>query len=672
MSLNFLNPHLFWLSALVLVPILLHLFARTKPPVYRFSSVEFLKRIVKKTTRLKKPQDLLLLILRTLAVAALIAAFLQPLLFTQEKLSGLFQKKNLVLVVDASASMAYVEGAQTRFAKACAEAGELLTGLSAGDRANIVWLKAEPEAVFPDELASNLGYLRDRLRRAEVTYERGSIEKAFSLANELLAGTEGKREVCVVSDFQKSSWEEFEPTLPDDTDLIHVKIGRENAGNLAVTRLSTRPDRPIVGEELVVDAEVANFSDTDAETTIFSEAGENRRSRNLSVPAGQTATAIFRHNLTKAGPVRAKASLAEDGFPGDDQRSAAVQVRPYLRLAVVEGDDAQTAKLWTRAAQSLGWAVPERLDAVDLAEGKADEFDVVLLSGLGSGDGATFPESTKVILLPSIGDFGRTPGSAPPGMAESATDEPLSVRKEKAQDGLFTLSATGNDAGVLDLFRGDEAAALDGPAGTDRLLFDKPVGGGPLLVYGDEAPAVVRSRTNRFLWMIPLDETTGNFAGRAGFVPFFAELLLADRSAGGGGAGDIDYEPGETVFWQAGETVVDRDDLEVFSANGEPIEFSEADGGRFSPGSVASPQVLEWRSNGKPLGLSVVNFPASESNLETLSLVEAENFASVVVSGGGEVRNLRDGLKLWPWLLGGAVVFLLLETGVVLWSAATP
>ena len=34
MSLNFLNPHLFWLLAFAAVPLLLHLFARTKPPVY--------------------------------------------------------------------------------------------------------------------------------------------------------------------------------------------------------------------------------------------------------------------------------------------------------------------------------------------------------------------------------------------------------------------------------------------------------------------------------------------------------------------------------------------------------------------------------------------------------------------------------------------------------------
>ncbi len=291
MSLDFLNSNLLWLLALVCIPLLLHLFARSKPPVYEFSSVEFLRKIIRETMRLKKPQDYLLLALRTLAVLALLGVFLRPLLFTQEKLSGLFQKKNLVAIVDASASMAYVEGAQTRFATACAETSELLSGLSANDRANVVWLKRQPESVFPDELASNLGYLKDQLRRAPVTAEHGSPEKAFALAVKLLEDTEGKREICVVSDFQRSAWADFKPDLPEGVDLVYVRIGNKEASNRAITKLTVEPAQPVVGEELTILAEVRNFSSEAIETTIFSEAGESRESRNISLPAGVVTTA---------------------------------------------------------------------------------------------------------------------------------------------------------------------------------------------------------------------------------------------------------------------------------------------------------------------------------------------------------------------------------------------
>ena len=73
--------------ALVLVPLLLHLFARSKPPQYRFSSLEFILRIIRQTVRIKRPQDWLLLLIRTLLFAAIILLFLQPLFFSKRRLS---------------------------------------------------------------------------------------------------------------------------------------------------------------------------------------------------------------------------------------------------------------------------------------------------------------------------------------------------------------------------------------------------------------------------------------------------------------------------------------------------------------------------------------------------------------------------------------------------------
>ncbi len=661
MSINLLNPQLLWLLLLGLVPLLLHLFARTKPPVYQFSSVEFLRKIIRKTMRLKKPQDYLLLALRTLAVLALIGMFLRPLLFSQEKLSGLFQKKNLVVIVDASASMAFVEGAQTRFATACAEASNLLSGLSGRDTANVIWLKSEPEAVFPDEMAANLGYLRDQLRRGTVTTERGANEKAFSLAMRLLEEAEGKREICVVSDFQKETWEEFDPSIPDSIDLIHVKVGDKRAGNRAVIQLSFEPSRPVVGEELSVYAEVKNFSTESIETTVFSEVGESRRSQNISLPAGGSSTATFRHTLNSAGALPVKVSLAEDSFPGDDQRYLSLNVRPYLRVGLVVGDDPETAKLWTRAAQSLRWAVPEFVTPSQLSE----DFDVVLLSGAKLDPQIEFPATTKVIALPPSGDalpLWKSMG----GKSEDAR----SVSKVSPDDSPYSIEVASNESPLFELFRSGEHGSLNGLAGSSRLTMSGTAEGDILLQYADGAPALIKLDTNRYWWMSPLTDGPGNFAGRVEFVPFFAELLLADRNTGNRNLNSVDYEPGETLFWNPDEEIA-AGKLKLVGSSDEELEFSVGEGNQFSAGPMNAPGIFDWQANSKTVGYSAVNFPVTESNLETLSLEDAESSASVAVQGGDEVRYLRDGMKLWPWLLAAAFLFILLETGVVLWAAKT-
>lgn len=675
MSLIFQNSYLLPLLLLAVVPLLLHLFARTKPPQYEFSSVEFLRKIVRKTMRLRKPQDILLLILRTLAVLALIGMFLKPLWFSQNKLPGLFEKKNLVLIIDASASMAWVEGSQTRFASACAEASEILSGLSSRDRANVIWLKAEPEAVFPDELASNIGYLKDRVRRAKVSYERGARDKAFQIATKLLAdANDGKREICVVSDFQRSGWEGFEPPNLADVTLIHVKIGHQDGANLAVTKMDFEPKRPVVGEVFTITAEVENFSDEEVQTTLFSEVDESRRSENVTVPAGGKTLVSIRHHLGKAGAFPVKVSLAEDSFPADDQRSLVVDVRPYLRVGILSDDDPRTAKMWTRAIQSLGWAVPEWLTEADLENGKTSDFDIIFLAGWKGNSKVTFPPHTTVVCLPGKGDA----SLAWQQLADKDGGTMQMVLDQKKETPARLSIAKPEDA-VFDLFRKGEHGSVEGIAGTSRLISTSPTTGEVLLAWQDGQPALTRVSPKRYWWTIPLSSESNNWAGRVEFVPFLGELILSQRTNGGlsglgglesGRNASLDFETGDIVFWQApGEMQADA--LEALGPDGNTFAPRAEPGGRFSAGPVGMPGVVEWLSDEVTAGYSSVNFPAIESNLETLTLAEVESRASLAVDGGGKVRDLREGISLWPWLLAAAVGFLMIESATMLWAAKT-
>ena len=65
MSLFFQQPWLFPLLALAGLPLLVHLLSRTRPPVYRFSNLEFLQRVIRRTARFRRPQEFRLRITRT-------------------------------------------------------------------------------------------------------------------------------------------------------------------------------------------------------------------------------------------------------------------------------------------------------------------------------------------------------------------------------------------------------------------------------------------------------------------------------------------------------------------------------------------------------------------------------------------------------------------------------
>jgi len=122
----FLNfPALIWLMALAVIPLLVHLFAKSRPPEHAFSDLSFLKKIMKKTNRYRKPKDRMVLILKD-----------------PNDIVG--ADDNVIFIIDQSASMSAQEGSTTRFSEACNEASILMDEMNP-DQSNIIWMKSTRE-----------------------------------------------------------------------------------------------------------------------------------------------------------------------------------------------------------------------------------------------------------------------------------------------------------------------------------------------------------------------------------------------------------------------------------------------------------------------------------------------------------------------------------------------
>ena len=122
MSFLLTSPQWLWALLIPLLPIVVHLIARTLPPKYHFSSLKFLDQIIKKSARWQKPKDILILLFRCLALLAVILTILGlTLLSTSDKPSAT-AKTTCILLVDRSASMMAKEGGTSRFQTATQKA----------------------------------------------------------------------------------------------------------------------------------------------------------------------------------------------------------------------------------------------------------------------------------------------------------------------------------------------------------------------------------------------------------------------------------------------------------------------------------------------------------------------------------------------------------------------
>ncbi|MGD9611453.1 MAG: VWA domain-containing protein [Kiritimatiellia bacterium] len=662
MSLAFVNLVLAPLAALALIPLLVHLFARSRPPRYAFSSLEFLRRVMRQTLRVKRPRDWIVLLLRTLLALGLVALFLRPI--ARSGASGSpFERRHVVVVIDRSASMGALAGGRSRFAAACAEASELLADLGRRDAANVVWMDASPDAVFP-ELGPNVPYLLDAVRVASVSFEAADVEQALHLALAMLRDADGSREIDVVSDFQATAWRDFR--LPDLEGVSLVAVpadGRPPAANVALTDLALTPAEPLPGESVSVSCTVWNYGGNPVRPSLFLRAGEFRQSRELFLAPWSRAAVQFDVSFPAAGDYAVVAEGSEDGFAADNARHAVARVRPHLRAAVV-GPRTPTAEIWERALRALGLFHVENHASLATLEGDEDALVAADWNGeqperlrQAARQGAAVvcapaPGLEASALYALLSSDSPVPEHSAP-LARHAPSTPLRLHVAAPDDPLFALFSQG---AYGDPARGSFHAAL--------ALPPLPPDAVALLSYDAGLPALARlGRDSLYLWNLDLDPANTDWPQYAAFLPLFGELFLGPRSRT---SGHDDHVPGIPIPLDVPPgTPVDVQTLSGMDAPPQRLASAPDAPIRLLP---AAPGLFEWRSpEAERRGLLAVNLLPGESDLRPLPDDDVRGNLSSTLVSGRRARDLREGVEAWPWMLALCLAWALLE-GLALWN----
>ncbi|MDX1679277.1 MAG: BatA and WFA domain-containing protein [Akkermansiaceae bacterium] len=647
MNLSFQNPALFGLLGLAVLPLVVHLVSRVKPPTHPFSNVDFLRKVVAYRTRFKAPKDWLLLLVRCLAVLLLMAAFLLPLLRSEKAiLPG--EQRNVVIVVDRSASMAAREGATTRFEVATAKAAQLLAELDA-DLANIVWIDSFPDSVLP-EPAPNTTLLRDELLKQTPSHETGAIERAIEIASSQLVQTAGRLELHIISDFQESAWKDLQLQLPENIHVNFEAVTRTAPDNLSVDSIIATPRQPVAGQEIRVQCRVTNHSNQPRRSELTLDAGGSRQSQTLSVPAGGEAEASFRLRVSRIGMLPVTAEISGDGFPQDNQRHTVVQVRESIQLAVAAPADHPATSALSQVATALPW-LDVIADATIEASPSCDILWVPEWDGTKRELLARAREKCALVLTP-------TRGCKAESLAEVTGREFPAHSKLKLQrkgEGWQILPDEEHDA--FKLFRDGQYG--NPMAGSYQLRTQVSDAGSLSVVarYNDGHPAILETRAHQTLIMLfPMDAEHSSWRLEDPFLPAIGELLL--HLAPQGGILSFNGNPGEVLSW-TNPGADDSAEPSLIGPGDSPIALEQRDASWISA-SAELPGIYQWAVSGQPVMMHAVNFPESESRLQPMaSPPSAEQMAAKLA--GGVPGSLDKGLPLWPWLLAAALLLLFAE-----------
>jgi hypothetical protein len=144
---GFVNPGLALGAALCVVPLVIHLLNRQRHKPMQWAAMRFVLAAYKRTRRRAQLENLLLLLMRMAAVALLALAVARPFAGQNSPLAGITEsRRDLVLVIDGSASMGYREELEDVFEKTVARAREILLEMDGGrgDRTRLVFAGAWP------------------------------------------------------------------------------------------------------------------------------------------------------------------------------------------------------------------------------------------------------------------------------------------------------------------------------------------------------------------------------------------------------------------------------------------------------------------------------------------------------------------------------------------------
>src|SRR5271157_675862 len=168
----FANPWMLAGLAAVGLPVLIHFLSRAKPRRIAFPPFQFLIEACAGQQSVHRLRTILLLAIRCLAVLALVLLFSRPFLKPAGAVPGAEAAKRVVLIIDASLSMRAVQQGVVLFARAQAEAADILRGLDTGSEAAVILEGATPRPLLP-ALSRNIPALHEELVKTQATYENG-------------------------------------------------------------------------------------------------------------------------------------------------------------------------------------------------------------------------------------------------------------------------------------------------------------------------------------------------------------------------------------------------------------------------------------------------------------------------------------------------------------------
>lgn len=352
---------------LLAVPILLLYMLKLRRKPAQVSSILLWQQILRDrqaNTPWQKLKRNLLLFLQLFILAALTMAFARPAVSTPAVASGA-----VIVLLDGSASMHATDVAPNRFEAARRAVGTLIENLPGDSRLTLILVRNTPQTLIAAE--NDKALLRQALASARPTPTGADWQSAFALAA-AAARNASEPVIVIVSDGGLPA--NGLPALPGEVRYVPVGVAQDN---LAISALALR------GGQLF--AEVSNYSSTShtvllSISEITAQETALRYARQLEIPPGEQRNITLENIVSSGGIYQAQitspqGTTSPDALQLDDTAFAIDRETATRRVLLVSKGNLYLEQLLA----ALPGIRPFRALSDELP---AERFDLYLFDGI--------------------------------------------------------------------------------------------------------------------------------------------------------------------------------------------------------------------------------------------------------------------------------------------------
>lgn len=683
--------------AAVGVPPLIHLLNKMRVRHVRWAAMRFLHEAVNKNQRKLKLENLILLALRCLLVALLVAAFARPVL-NPDGLDARFDgaARTSVILLDESASMSQSDGARTRMDLAKEVAAKYLDALGPGSRVDFVPVMS-PSPRISSSPGAEVNAVRKSVGSARPAAGANNWPKAIAAALDALnplAGT--AREIVIITDNQATGWTggsdlRSRIAASPDVKIQVVPVGRQGEDNLGV--VSLRPESPVAAarQPFACLVEIANHGTREAENVRVTLAVDgNPPSDEKLIPriaAGGGEVVRLSARFEGPGFHAVTAAIGPDRLPADDSRSMAFDVVKDFGVAIVEDSPS------VRARDRAGFFLSNALVPVT-AEKQADYYLQVRSHPPAWLESAPL-EADRAIML---ADPGRISSRAAERLRRYVENGGALVIFPGPQTDPAALNA--DLAGVLPAMLGPVRETGDAPLAWQADGYAHPItaywnasqgdslgtvsarrffplapgseeGVRTIVSYADGTPAAVERPLGKgrvVLFSSTADTRWTNLPIHPNFVPLLRRLI--GYAAPAQGADRLLVEAGEPFQMRVGEKDVGRSVLvrmpgETTARAAGRVAASDG-GGEIAIRDTAAPGAyfVFYEGSDVPVAAFAVQVPAEESELRVVGSDPLGGTSDAAAAPRTRPVGEKLRRELWGFLLLLALLVGIVEMGL--------